>query len=96
MQGSVKPAAAAKVAKALHDMGCYEVSMGDTTGVGTAGSIASMFRVPFRVLLTICPGISIYLRGSVSLCTGSHQLYLVLLHLLVFLRLSPVHLGLIS
>eukprot|EP00884_Botryococcus_braunii_P015803 jgi/Botrbrau1/2906/Bobra.0036s0046.1 len=43
-EGSVKPAAAAKVAKALHDMGCYEVSMGDTTGVGTAGSIASMFQ----------------------------------------------------
>jgi hydroxymethylglutaryl-CoA lyase len=42
-QGKVEPAAAAHVAKALHDMGCYEVSMGDTTGVGTPASVQDMF-----------------------------------------------------
>jgi hydroxymethylglutaryl-CoA lyase len=32
---------AAKVAKALYDMGCYEVSISDTIGVGTPASIAA-------------------------------------------------------
>ncbi|HRD67962.1 MAG TPA: hydroxymethylglutaryl-CoA lyase, partial [Candidatus Competibacter sp.] len=34
-EGAVKPAAVAQVAGALFDMGCYEVSLGDTIGVGT-------------------------------------------------------------
>jgi isopropylmalate/homocitrate/citramalate synthase len=34
-EGEITPAAVVKVAKALHDMGCYEISLGDTTGVGT-------------------------------------------------------------
>jgi len=34
-EGEVAPAAVASVAKALHDMGCYEISLGDTIGVGT-------------------------------------------------------------
>jgi hydroxymethylglutaryl-CoA lyase len=34
-QGSVAPLAAAEVAWALFDMGCHEVSLGDTIGVGT-------------------------------------------------------------
>ena len=33
--GEVKPAAVASVAKKLWDLGCYEVSLGDTIGVGT-------------------------------------------------------------
>ena len=45
LQGEVKPAAAAHVARRLHDMGCYEISMGDTIGVGTPASVAAMFRV---------------------------------------------------
>src|SRR4051812_36009567 len=44
-QGAVEPAAAAAVAAALHQMGCYEVSMGDTTGVGTPASMAAMWEV---------------------------------------------------
>lgn len=32
---------AAKVAKALYDMGCYEISISDTIGVGTPASIAA-------------------------------------------------------
>lgn len=42
-QGEVTPRAAADVAGALHAMGCYEVSMGDTIGCGTAASITAMF-----------------------------------------------------
>lgn len=36
-EGEVKPEAAARVAAALYRMGCYEVSLGDTIGVGTPG-----------------------------------------------------------
>ena len=45
MQGKVAPAAAADVAAKLYDLGCFEVSMGDTNGVGTPASIAAMFQV---------------------------------------------------
>lgn len=40
----MEPGAAADVAGALYEMGCYEVSMGDTTGVGTPASVAAMFK----------------------------------------------------
>jgi hydroxymethylglutaryl-CoA lyase len=33
--GEVNPQAVVEVAKALFDLGCYEVSLGDTIGVGT-------------------------------------------------------------
>ena len=41
--GPVDPNAAAAVAAALIEMGCYEVSMGDTIGVGTPASTEAMF-----------------------------------------------------
>jgi hydroxymethylglutaryl-CoA lyase len=47
-QGAVDPAAAADVAKALWQMGCYEVSMGDTIGVGTPAAIARMFEATMK------------------------------------------------
>jgi len=34
-QGEVAPEAVAHVSKALYDRGCYEISLGDTIGVGT-------------------------------------------------------------
>ncbi len=34
-EGEIAPARVAEVAKALFDMGCYEVSLGDTIGTGT-------------------------------------------------------------
>jgi len=54
-QGEVKPDAVAAVAGALHDMGCYEVSLGDTIGVGTPGRTRAMIeacakRVPLAQL----------------------------------------------
>ena len=36
-EGAIAPAAVAEVARALRDMGCYEISLGDTIGTGTAG-----------------------------------------------------------
>ena len=40
--GPVKPASVAKVVASLRDMGCYEVSLGDTIGHGTPETIARM------------------------------------------------------
>jgi hydroxymethylglutaryl-CoA lyase len=41
-EGPVAPSAAADVAARLLDLGCYEVSMGDTIGTGTAASVEAM------------------------------------------------------
>jgi len=41
-QGEVQPAAVAEVAARLLEMGCYEISLGDTIGVGTPASVARM------------------------------------------------------
>ncbi len=41
-EGEVAPAAVARVAEALIGMGCYEVSLGDTIGVGTPGKARRM------------------------------------------------------
>ncbi|ALN86477.1 hydroxymethylglutaryl-CoA lyase [Lysobacter capsici] len=43
-QGEVPVADVVRVAKALHAMGCYEVSLGDTIGVGTPGKARAMFK----------------------------------------------------
>ncbi|QRY78274.1 hydroxymethylglutaryl-CoA lyase [Pseudomonas sp. PDNC002] len=44
-QGEVDVVQVAAVAEELHAMGCYEVSLGDTIGVGTAGATRHMFEV---------------------------------------------------
>lgn len=41
-EGEVAPAAVAGVAATLFEMGCYEVSLGDTIGTGTPGKTRSM------------------------------------------------------
>jgi isopropylmalate/homocitrate/citramalate synthase len=41
-EGAIAPAAVAAVAKALDAMGCYEISLGDTIGVGTPGKVRAM------------------------------------------------------
>ena len=43
-EGDVDPAAVTRIAGALHRMGAYEVSLGDTIGTGTAGRTQSLFR----------------------------------------------------
>ncbi len=42
-EGDIHPAVVAQVAKRLHAMGCYEVSLGDTIGVGTPLAAKKMF-----------------------------------------------------
>ncbi|KAL3678000.1 hypothetical protein R1sor_020956 [Riccia sorocarpa] len=41
-EGSVPPRQVARVAKELYEMGCYEISLGDTIGVGTPGTVVPM------------------------------------------------------
>ncbi|MBJ6984312.1 hydroxymethylglutaryl-CoA lyase [Luteimonas sp. MC1750] len=43
-QGEVPLADVVRVARALHAMGCYEVSLGDTIGVGTPAKARAMLR----------------------------------------------------
>lgn len=43
-QGEVPLADVVRVAKALHAMGCYEISLGDTIGVGTAHRARAMLK----------------------------------------------------
>jgi hydroxymethylglutaryl-CoA lyase len=54
-EGEVDPRRVTEVAEALYRLGAYEVSLGDTIGVGTAGRTASLFaqvakRVPIASL----------------------------------------------
>ena len=41
-EGAVSPAKVAEVSQRLADIGCYEVSLGDTIGVGTPASVTRM------------------------------------------------------
>ncbi|CAI5695259.1 unnamed protein product [Oreochromis niloticus] len=58
-EGKVAPEKVAHVAKRLYSMGCYEISLGDTIGVGTPGSMAQMLEavtkeVPVSALAVHC------------------------------------------
>ncbi|MHA6160539.1 hydroxymethylglutaryl-CoA lyase [Pseudomonas sichuanensis] len=44
-EGFVQAEQVAPVARALYQMGCYEVSLGDTIGTGTAGDTRRLFEV---------------------------------------------------
>ena len=49
-EGPVAPAKVAEVAARLADIGCDEVSLGDTIGVGTPASVQRMLQACARVL----------------------------------------------
>lgn len=51
-EGAIEPRAVRDVSKALLDMGCYEVSLGDTTGQGTP---ATMTRMLDQVISAVPP-----------------------------------------
>uniref|UniRef100_A0A0E0MJC6 hydroxymethylglutaryl-CoA lyase n=1 Tax=Oryza punctata TaxID=4537 RepID=A0A0E0MJC6_ORYPU len=42
VEGAIHPSKVSYVAKELYDMGCSEISLGDTIGVGTPGSVLAM------------------------------------------------------
>lgn len=41
-EGAIEPRQVTEIAKRLLDMGCYQISLGDTVGVGTPASITKM------------------------------------------------------
>jgi hydroxymethylglutaryl-CoA lyase len=47
-EGEVKPQAVADIARQLRDMGCYEVSLGDTIGTGTPAATQRMIEAVAR------------------------------------------------
>ena len=49
-EGAVDPQAVARLAGTLYDMGCYEISLGDTIGVGTPASTLRAFDACARVV----------------------------------------------
>ncbi|XP_024104299.2 3-hydroxymethyl-3-methylglutaryl-CoA lyase, cytoplasmic isoform X4 [Pongo abelii] len=52
-EGSITPQKVTEVSKRLYGMGCYEISLGDTIGVGTPGSMKRMLE---SVMKEIPPG----------------------------------------
>lgn len=58
-EGKISPDVVREVAATLYGMDCYEISLGDTTGVGTAGQIQAMLEavaedVPIQALAVHC------------------------------------------
>lgn len=58
-EGPIKPAAVVKVSEALLDLGCYEISLGDTIGVGTPGTFKKLLdeitkAIPVKQLAVHC------------------------------------------
>lgn len=41
-EGEIEPQAVVNIAKKLYELGCYEISLGDTIGIGTAMAAANM------------------------------------------------------
>lgn len=50
VEGAVSPAKVAYVAKELYEMGCFEISLGDTIGVGNPGSVIPMLQAVMSVV----------------------------------------------
>ncbi|XP_070506303.1 hydroxymethylglutaryl-CoA lyase, mitochondrial-like [Chironomus tepperi] len=48
-EGKINPSAVARVCEKLLTMGCYEISLGDTIGVGTPGSMKDMLLEVLKV-----------------------------------------------
>jgi hydroxymethylglutaryl-CoA lyase len=50
VEGPVLPSKVAYVVKELYDMGCFEISLGDTIGIGTPGSVVPMLEAVMAVV----------------------------------------------
>ncbi|GMP86406.1 hypothetical protein CsSME_00039193 [Camellia sinensis var. sinensis] len=50
IEGAIAPSKVAYVAKELFDMGCFEISLGDTIGVGTPGTVIPMLEAVIDVV----------------------------------------------
>lgn len=75
--GDVAPNAVADVAADLYEMGCYEISLGDTTGVGTPNRIIKMIEaviaagVPVEALALHCH--DTYGQALANIYAGLHM-----------------------
>jgi len=49
-EGPINPDKVAEVAAKMYDMGCYEISLGDTIGVGTPGTFRSLLESVTKVV----------------------------------------------
>ncbi|KAG0701194.1 Hydroxymethylglutaryl-CoA lyase, mitochondrial [Chionoecetes opilio] len=49
-EGPISPRTVAEVARTMYQMGCYEISLGDTIGIGTPGSVRLMLEEVLKVL----------------------------------------------
>jgi hydroxymethylglutaryl-CoA lyase len=47
-EGEVRPEAVVRIARAFDDMGCYEITVADTIGVGTAGKTRAVFEAVMK------------------------------------------------
>ncbi|KAG1692960.1 3-hydroxymethyl-3-methylglutaryl-CoA lyase, cytoplasmic [Nymphon striatum] len=83
-EGPVKPSVVAEVANKMYDMGCYEISLGDTIGVGTPGSMRTLLEevtrtLPVNILAVHChdtfgqalPNILVALEMGISVIDSS-------------------------
>ncbi|KAI7997081.1 hypothetical protein LOK49_LG10G02593 [Camellia lanceoleosa] len=50
IEGAIAPSKVAYVARELFDMGCFEISLGDTIGVGTPGTVIPMLEAVIDVV----------------------------------------------
>ncbi|XP_059430833.1 hydroxymethylglutaryl-CoA lyase, mitochondrial [Corylus avellana] len=50
VEGAIPPSRVAYVAKELYDMGCFEISLGDTVGVATPGTVVPMLEAVMAVV----------------------------------------------
>ncbi|XP_010673052.2 uncharacterized protein LOC104889511 isoform X1 [Beta vulgaris subsp. vulgaris] len=50
IEGAVSPSQVAYVAKELSNIGCYEISLGDTIGIGTPGTVIPMLEAVIDVV----------------------------------------------
>ncbi|KAK8770811.1 hypothetical protein V5799_012725 [Amblyomma americanum] len=66
-EGAVSPDVVAKVAGMLYQAGCYEISLGDTIGVGTPGTMRPMLQA---VLKEVCPSCTFFLACAFSASSG--------------------------
>ncbi|HTM80684.1 hydroxymethylglutaryl-CoA lyase [Asticcacaulis sp.] len=49
-EGPVKPQAVAEMARKMLDIGCYEISLGDTIGVGTPADVSRLLDTVLKVI----------------------------------------------
>lgn len=69
IEGPISPDKVAYVARELHRLGCYEISLGDTIGIGNPGT--KLFDRPDSLIMCLffydflCPNIRFLVSGTV-------------------------------